>query len=1734
MAVNVNFIVAKNNPNLYAAAKSANLPQQQVSQLEQFSWTVDKNKKLNLLSDDVARKEYNELDPEIQEKLKYLYPRAAYMQAAPDASDYALGALKTVGKVLASPLIGVFKAAGAYNRIINTPYLVARQATQGEGLFSMQTWTDAWDGRRIFDHGALTEAINYFGNDKIEVAKGFLAGKTPGEIIAASGGTVNQKLLDALEQSLNNPEDFQQVMDAVKYAQVSPGRDISRAFFNKDPNSSTAVGDYVDGKTRNLSGKIDFFYQLAIDPLTYFTGGFTAAARAGTRAVKTMKQNPGFVDGASIGVGKVFADEKNGVRKLWDEQLGPKVGELIDAKKLQDKVAQKRITDDIKLNHPAYNNDAALEVLVNNKITTAPIAKEYFEKAENLGHFMSGRIDGIQYYRNGIATANTHRRAAVLFSNLTEKFINPKLFNTQEEALQKTDELFESLRLSGPENGYVQAEMTDIKKFHDSLTKIQQRKIGLQRQLTRSPQGAVTKLGKDAIETANSFRLTARQVLPKDMAEFLTMKFVSSTTADQIAVSKALDYAIIERYGITGIPEGKKIAAEIINTKYGVAKSTDETAELAIRADAAQTLPKNLVTYRNGVPYLKTGTVIQPYQETGALGSLDYFMLSEYAYNIKSKKNKLLAVSGVTSSKTATDLVNGWSLFTLFPRLGIRSAIDETFMYILTAPAKNIFQALLPGILRGETTIGRKGTIASNIANSYASSKSGEKVRQLVARKFGFNTPSESLSYENRIQSIQDFADDLGVQVSELTSDQRRFAQALGAVELYGTNLFSKLDPDEAYWLMEALSLNSQYLGSTTRSMSSAANITGKQSPDMSNQLLEQNKFDELLIFLKKNYDAGTGPRVEVGTKGQEVIVDELIRDNILNGMGVNAIHFENFIKRFYGNTRVIYGSLQEKYFLNPGEVFLVNNGLKDTKDWYNASNALLRQIGIERNVEGVFDDVTQLTLDEINGKFLFSIRDRTALDNFLNSRDHTNALRAQGMDDIDIARQAITAILADNYRYFHGDSDKFNQKLIDSIMEKHSEVIGDATKPISNAWKKAVKKLSFDEFSDLTKGFQPTGKMYTSLDIEGLADFGTAYQRMGNNFMEIMDHQVTAIIRQPAVMIGYLKLRKFYSKAEKQMSDDLLKKAESNAAYDGKQFDKAVAEQQALGTSAKYFTELSIQEATDTVLKFVDNPNIRSNFAISARNVGRYYRATEDFQRRVLRLGDVPARVIYRARLMHLGLDAAGGVYEDQKGDPYIMMPMDDMIFKTVDSVVRALTPGESGFSQPIFNDFTMKLKLGNPSFSPDAALPTLSGPIAALSVLSMKAILGQVGGTPGKKTAEELDNFALGSIGDNVDIVRALVPSSLLKLYSILPQNEKNRQEATAAMQAIAYNASQGYMLDPNATEQEKFTYLKNIRLSAHNIVVMRSILGLISPIAPSMQESIDVPTYLKEVGITGLRPEFFDILNAVTQKYKGDIQDPYELAVATFVGKNPGKLIYTVSRDDKKTNVIINKTKELKDWAIQNEDNIKAYGEAAFIFAPNTGDFDVSTYAWLEGAGLLGNKDLETYYRDVLVSKDKQTYYNIAKEEKAFLATSGDTMARKGLIESSTRQRNMLKASNPLLEPALTGGGNEVGSELASLSSIEQIIIDDKITVDPGTKQRLAMVSSRIRRFVSFSNDPSNRELSNFSQIKRELKQDIEALISNLENGDPILKEANRAVFKSILNYYSRDTYTAREKY
>ena len=1702
MVYRLNPIVAKASPNLYAAAKSANIPMEQGTQLEQFSWTVDKNKKLNQLSIDDARKQFQGLDPSAQEKLKFLFPESDYQLAEPGAANYVTGAIKTGFNVLKSPLVLLFKAAGVFNRVINTPYLLARQASQGEGLFTKESFSDAWDGRRVYDEGALTNAQDYFGVEKVEIAKGLIAGKKPGEIIAAAGGAINTKLLDALEEAYNNPESFQQVMDGVKFAQVSPGRDISRA---------TGI--------QGISGPIDFIYQIAADPLTYVTGGVSVAIKGrllgmanqtGTQMRKTIEQF------GVAGVRDIFRDNKD-VVKLWDDQLGPAIKKLNDE---TDTIAKIGIRNDIKRRFPGYNNDEAIDFLERKNVINASRAQTVFSNVDNLSMFMAGRVDGAQFFRNGVATARNQRRLTGGAQKALSTFLNPQSGTTKEIA-KSVDEISKALVKAGStrEADIIGSEIADFAKFSRKSIK---EKVSLL--AARTPQNKEIKLNviddKQSIKTASVFRDTARQVLPKDLSEALTIKFINSTANDQVAMLRSLDVAIMQRLGIEGTEKGRDYIRKTLEEKYGSSVGVAVTEKLDVPVGFENILSKAGVKLEgNAVKYDSQG-IIHPSQERGAISTLDYQQLAQYSY--EANKGKLVSAmfGGATSSALSTSIVNFWSIFTLFPRLGIRSSIDEGFIYYLTAPAKDLFQYL-----------DRKGHRMGRIAAAYSGSKSGEQLRVKIARALGRKTPADMYDKDARLAIISDYANGVGKQPDELSSLERKLAQAQYITEAMNRKGFlGKLNDNEVQFLIQGLTLNSQYLTAGTRSIAAGASLVGRQSAEVTEQLVNMSNLDIAV---------GLFPDLVQGKTGQRIDTEKLASLQSLAGRGISLVHFENFVQRFYGNTRQNIG-IGENFKFNPVAAFVASKGLRTERDFVGAKTYLLENVGLRKNTDllGRFDENV---ISDLDIKITHSVKDPEALKSFLGMTAHTSALRLQGLDDMEIAEVLIDRILLDMRQTFHGSADAFNEGLFNKFKSLYDEIVKeelDTGNRISNKAQKAAQKITFEQFEELTKGFQPKGKLFTTLEGPGISDMETAYAKLGNGMMELMDNQVTGILRQPVVMIKYLDIRKNYDVLEKQMARklylDRLKQYEDEGKVIGDKVKSAILED-TKQHAQKLVTEISVQEAADSVLKFVDNPNIRTNFAVSVRNTGRYYRATEDFWRRVYRLKDIAPRVLYRMRLVHLGLDAAGGVYKDNNGEPYIMMPTDNVIFGVVDRTVRALGRGEESFQQPKFNEFTFKLTLANPSFSPDAGMPTLSGPIGALSVLTMKSLLGKVPAT--KELSEELDNYALGDIGDGMTVMRALVPSSLQKLYSIVPKDEKDRQESTAAMQAIAYNQAfntdedMAKYLDPNASAQDKYNYLKQIRISAHNVVVMRNILGLFSPISPSVQESVNLPDYLKEVGITGLRPEFYDLVNAVTQKYKGDIQDPYELAVATFVGKNPGKLIYTVARNEKQTNVVIQKTKAVKSWAIQNESNIKKYGEAAWIVAPHAGEFDAPTYAYLEAAGLLKDKSLEAYYLDVLVAKDKQAYYDIGKEEKEFLKSTPSITARTAKIAESTRQRALLKVSNPLLEAALVAGGNEVATELNMLSNLEEMIKDSSIQMPVGTRQRLAMVTSRIRQFVSLSNDASLREAENFADIKRNFRDEVENLIASLSAGDAILTEASRAIFKSILGYYSRDTYTAK---
>jgi hypothetical protein len=1690
-------VVAEVSPNLYAAAKSAGLSGVEKNQVEQMSYTIKKHRELAKLGTDGARKEFDRLDPSIQDQLRFMYKDAEYMQEAPDATDRFMGVVKGAAKIAASPLIGLFKLGGQYNRLINEPYKVARQVAQGADLFSAKTWTDAWDGKNQYDQGALTEATNYFGKFDVEVAKGLLAGKTPGEIIQ-DYGRLDPSLLNSIKKAYDDPDGFKQVLDGVKYAQVSPGRDIARMLDRKPPSSG------VSGTTKNVSGVIDFIYQIAVDPLTWMTGGLSKGVTKGERIANSLTE--AINNGVPIEKAVETTFKNPLVFNLWEDGIGPAIKKVAESTNPGEKSLA---IDNIAKNFPGYNDPNAIKTLSEAKVFDAGRAQKFFEDAGNLNLLLAGRVDGVTYMRNGVAVARQNR----LMSDAITRSLDG-IFNNMSRTGRERDEALTPITaaLLNTEDALQRlinplSDMSVVLKANEEIKGW--KRIG--QMAARSPQGLEVRIGVNAVDTAANFTARARQILPKEMAQALTVRFLESTADEQIVILRNLDAATMYSMGLGGSVKGEDLIIKTLQDKYGDKAGFATKKDLAINPEHTKFAPANSVRESETGFFVNTEGPIQPYQSTWAVGPLPYDTIGSTVWEIKSKKNIVNALGGATQGDFSKKLVDAWSILTLFPRLGVRSAIDEATMYLLSAPNKDLRNfASLEGLRLG------------NMSRAATGSKSATgPIREGIQKALNFIPKSnkamrigkqprysheEALTLLDRQNILEAKAIELGVDPVMLSSLEKRQAISEHVSQMYGRYV----DPESAGYLMQAFIHSPDALNSMASSLVAASGISGRYGDEVAASIITPSMIDMALEQL--------GIKMGKGTR--------TIDTGMLSEQEVALAHFEKWFKMLAGNK----AKLTDERTLNPADIFFRFNALKPGEVDPRTGKEMM-ELALDAGMTKIGFEFSDLTKTWV-------IKDQKAVNAFLERSMYTVQARAKGLDDEQIVRGQLFRMFTDMYETFHGDANKFNETLLGVVQSSYRQLqkMGAESGRIPS-WNEAVARIPLDEFQDASKGFRISGPINTELAF-GDFNIESVFRRYGNTMMDMMDKQVTGIFRQPAIMVTYAGLRKKYAGIEREFVRQQVKNEMGPfAGATQKQIDAVTEKYRAI--AEKRFTELAVREAADTILKFADNPKIRSNFSFSLRTVGRYYRATEDFYRRLYRLKDVAPRTLYRLRLFNVGLEASGAVFEDQNGEPYVVMPMDNVIFKATDGAFRALT-GNTGYSQPLFNEFTFKLRMVNPSFSQDAGLPTLSGPIAGLGVIAVKNLLGTVPGKIpfvggalqpyGQQLGESIDTFALGSIGDNVDVFRAVVPASLQRVWAALGIDEKSRQETTAAMQAIAYNAANGVGIDPNASDLEKAEYLDNIRISAHNVLFMRHFLGLFSPVAPTTMETVGVPDYIKETGITSLRSEFFDILNGITAANQGDITDPYETALATYIGKNPGKLIYTVSREDKQTRVLIKNTDKLKDWGIRNAKLVEQYGEAAYIFAPQIGDFNAATYNWIQSAGLVKSKSLEKYYKDLQTAEDKQKYYDIARQEKEILNEMSDPELRSNVIKAATQQRAALKANNPLLNSALIGEGNTIGNEQVLMNSVEQMISNPDVSINPATRQRMALAIKMMREFIAFSTDPELKNVSNAPQLKAARKAQIEANLNELMLGDLYVTEANRAIFRSILNFYSRDSYYA----
>ena len=628
---------------------------------------------------------------------------------------------------------------------------------------------------------------------------------------------------------------------------------------------------------------------------------------------------------------------------------------------------------------------------------------------------------------------------------------------------------------------------------------------------------------------------------------------------------------------------------------------------------------------------------------------------------------------------------------------------------------------------------------------------------------------------------------------------------------------------------------------------------------------------------------------------------------------------------------------------------------------------------------------------------------------------------------------------------------------------EEHAKRVYDAAKQL---FVKKDGKINQDllskvrTFDEETGAYRITGKL--GLDdlpknIDDVPDYIVGPQLVpvsdtGNYTTSIMEwgwdwlgEANARLSREPMVLSEMIKLRK-------QFDDSGFDKA-FIASY-----QKGITDPTALA-KAEFNARVKLAEIVEDrarlqTLAYVDNPAVQSQLAFSIRNFARFYRATEDFYRRMYRVVRYNPEAIVKASLTYEGVTHSGWVQQDDQGEPYFIYPGTQYVYKAVQAAMQALgVPAE--FKTPFPVEFGAKLKMITPSLNPESAVPTLAGPLSGFSIKVASNLVGIF--SPG--AADRITTTLLGKYAEDQPMVSSFLPAHVNRIYSAMNQDERDGQYASAMRKAMTYLESGGHGLvqkyDENnvpipfsAAELEDYRLrLKNTTLG---ILGMRVVYGFTAPATAQVQLKSEMADWVRDNGEASFKQTWYGLLD----KY-GD----YDTAMTEWVKRYPDQMPFTVSESERSTVAYFRYAKESGDFVDNNEGLFKEYPQGAAFLIPHKSGYSWDAYKTMTDMGLRNNKTVADFMREVQTAADMQTYYEKKNTYEESLKSVGTDFERSQLRKEFQDWSTIFKAGRPLVQEELAQGGKKAIERMKALNDLQKML-DEKAAykASPETANKL----------------------------------------------------------------------------
>jgi hypothetical protein len=174
-----------------------------------------------------------------------------------------------------------------------------------------------------------------------------------------------------------------------------------------------------------------------------------------------------------------------------------------------------------------------------------------------------------------------------------------------------------------------------------------------------------------------------------------------------------------------------------------------------------------------------------------------------------------------------------------------------------------------------------------------------------------------------------------------------------------------------------------------------------------------------------------------------------------------------------------------------------------------------------------------------------------------------------------------------------------------------------------------------------------------------------------------------------------------------------------------------------------KRFTDAAAERAYELTMSWVDNPTIRTNLSWQVRNVARYYRAQEDFIRRMIRLVKFDPIAIQKANLAWQAQQDFGFIHRDDYGNDYFMYPGSAAVLDVLESIPFL------GIKYPMAPmGFSGNVQWLSPSLDLGSARPTLSSPIMAVTLQPLLRSMPVA-----ENWFKIVENVMFGDVSSNMD---------------------------------------------------------------------------------------------------------------------------------------------------------------------------------------------------------------------------------------------------------------------------------------------------------------------------------------------------------------------------------------------